>query len=204
MRLRNAENKVISFFKESAESKEIRIKFGKQLQDINDSINWLEKKNSIAMRKKRKDEIVKNLQNSKINMEKQMEKLEHKIDRQEQYTRRNSIFSQGIPESPNENAGNVVMQTMTEHLDINVTENDLDQSHRYRLGKRSTSHDKSRPIIMILVKYNIRKKIFYSKKKLKGKKTSTTESLTKIRMKTLKKARQEFGVCNVWSSDGPS
>ena len=75
MRLRNAENKVISFFKESAESKETRIKFGKQLQDINDSINWLEKKNSIAMRKKRKDEIVKNLQNSKINMEKQMEKL---------------------------------------------------------------------------------------------------------------------------------
>ena len=56
---------------------------------------------------------------------------------------------------------------------------------------------------MILVKYNIRKKIFYSKKKLKGKKTSTTENLTKIRMKTLKKARQEFGVCNVWSSDGP-
>ena len=95
------------------------------------------------------------------------------------------------------------MQTMTDHLDINVTENDLDRSHRYRLGKRSTSHKKSRPIIMILVKYNIRKKIFYSKKKLKGKKTSTTESLTKIRMKTLKKARHEFGVCNVWSSDGP-
>ena len=95
------------------------------------------------------------------------------------------------------------MQTMTDHLDINVTENDLDRSHRYRLGKRSTSHKKSRPIIMILVKYNIRKKIFHSKKKLKGKKTSTTESLTKIRMKTLKKARQEFGVCNVWSSDGP-
>ena len=203
MPLRNAENKVISFFKESAESKEIRIKFGKQLQDINDSINWLEKKNSIAMRKKRKDEIVKNLQNSKINMEKQMEKLEHKIDRQEQYTRRNSIFSQGIPELPNENAGNVVMQTMTEHLDINVTENDPDRSQQYRLGKRSTSHNKSRPIIMILVKYNVRNKIFYSKKKLKDKKTSTTESLTKIRMKTLKKARQEFGVCNVWSSDGP-
>ena len=43
MRLLNAENKVISFFKESAESKEIRIKFNKQLQDINDSITWLQK-----------------------------------------------------------------------------------------------------------------------------------------------------------------
>lgn len=74
MRLRNTENKVISFFKESAESKEIRIKFDKQLQDINDSITWLEKKfDDYEKEKKTKDETVKNLQNSKVNMEKQIE-----------------------------------------------------------------------------------------------------------------------------------
>ena len=74
MRLRNTENKVISFFKESAESKEIRIKFDKQLQDINDSITWLEKKfDDYEKEKKTKDETVKNLQNSKVNMEKQTE-----------------------------------------------------------------------------------------------------------------------------------
>ena len=74
MRLRNTENKVISFFKESAESKEIRIKFDKQLQDINDSITWLEKKfDGYEKEKKTKDETVKNLQNSKVNMEKQIE-----------------------------------------------------------------------------------------------------------------------------------
>lgn len=74
MRLRNTENKVISFFKESAESKQIRIKFDKQLQDINDSITWLEKKfDDYEKEKKTKDETVKNLQNSKVNMEKQIE-----------------------------------------------------------------------------------------------------------------------------------
>ena len=74
MRLRNTENKVISFFKESAESKEIRIKFDKQLQDINDSITWLEIKfDDYEKEKKTKDETVKNLQNSKVNMEKQIE-----------------------------------------------------------------------------------------------------------------------------------
>ena len=66
MRLRNTENKVIS--------KEIRIKFDKQLQDINDSITWLEKKfDDYEKEKKTKDETVKNLQNSKVNMEKQIE-----------------------------------------------------------------------------------------------------------------------------------
>lgn len=74
MRLRNTENKVISFFKESAESKQIRIKFDKQLQDINDSITWLEKKfDDYEKEKKTKDETVKILQNSKVNMEKQIE-----------------------------------------------------------------------------------------------------------------------------------
>ena len=74
MRLRNTENKVISFFKESAESKEIRIKFDKQPQDINDSITWLEKKfDDYEKEKKTKDETVKILQNSKVNMEKQIE-----------------------------------------------------------------------------------------------------------------------------------
>ena len=74
MRLRNTENKVISFFKESAESKQIRIKFDKQLQDINYSITWLEKKfDDYEKEKKTKDETVKILQNSKVNMEKQIE-----------------------------------------------------------------------------------------------------------------------------------
>ena len=74
MRLRNTENKVISFFKESAESKEIIIKFDKQLQDINDSITWYEKKfDDYEKEKKTKDETVKILQNSKVNMEKQIE-----------------------------------------------------------------------------------------------------------------------------------
>ena len=82
---------------------------------------------------------------------------------------------------------------------ISITEDDADRSRR--LGKRSTNHNKSRPIIVKLVKYNIRRKIFYSKKKLKGKKISITESLTKVRMEALRKSQEEFGFCNVWLSD---
>ena len=38
--------------------------------------------------------------------------------------------------------------------------------------------------------------------KLKGKRTSVTESLTKTRTEKLQKAREEHGFRNVWSSDG--
>ena len=57
------------------------------------------------------------------------------------------------PELPNENTDNVVVKTITEHLEINITENDLDQSHQ--LGKRSTNQNKSRSITLKLGKYNI-------------------------------------------------
>ena len=43
---------------------------------------------------------------------------------------------------------------------------------------------------------------FQKYKKLKGKSISVTESLTKKRMETLKKARGDHGFENVWSSEG--
>ena len=45
------------------------------------------------------------------------------------------------------------------------------------------------------------KKIF-SKKKLKNPEISITESLAKLRMNKLAKAREEFGLRNVWAVDG--
>ena len=66
-------------------------------------------------------QIIENLQNSKINMKKGIEELEQTFDRQEQYSGRNCILIHGIPESPNENTDNLVVQTITEHLDIDIT-----------------------------------------------------------------------------------
>ena len=62
---------------------------------------------------------------------------------------------------------------------MNITEDDLEQSHR--LGKQAKKQNNSRPIIVKLVKCNLRRKIFYNKSKLKVKKISVTENLTKIR-----------------------
>lgn len=199
--LRNLEIQVNTIFTESTESKDSRIKGEKHLQDLNASITCLTKKfNDYEEERKEKDKIIENLQNNNVQMEKKIEDLERKVDRQEQYSRRNCILIHGIPESPNEDTDTKVIDTIKEHLDISITEEDIDRSHR--LGKRSTNQQKSRPIIVKLVRYNTRRKIFYNKKKLKGKKLSITESLTKKRMEYLKKAQDEKEFRNVWSSDG--
>ena len=49
---------------------------------------------------------------------------------------------------------------------------------------------------------NDRKKIFDSKKNLKGKKIAITESLTVTRIKKLNEARERYNFNNVWTSDG--
>ena len=45
-------------------------------------------------------------------------------------------------------------------------------------------------------------KVFNSKKRLKSKNFSITESLTKLRMSKLRAARDEYDFWNVWTVDG--
>ena len=72
---------------------------------------------------------------------------------------------------------------------------DLDRTHR--IGK--VNNGKSRPIIVKFARYNVRKKIFHNKRKLKGK---NTESLTMLRVKKLNEARDLYDRNNVWTYDG--
>ena len=75
---------------------------------------------------------------------------------------------------------------------------DLDRTHR--TGK--VNNGKSRTIIVKFVRYNVPKKIFHNKRKLKGKNTSITESLTMLRVKKLNEARDLYDRNNVWTYDG--
>ena len=61
---------------------------------------------------------------------------------------------------------------------------------------------KERPIIVKVVRYNLRHNIFKNKKLLNGKDVSITESLTKDRMVKLNEARETCDFKNVWTSDG--
>ena len=61
---------------------------------------------------------------------------------------------------------------------------------------------KNQDLYMRLVRCNDRKRIFDSKKNLKGEKIAITESLTVTRMKKLNEARERYNFKNVWTSDG--
>ena len=132
-------------------------------------------------------------------MARRIDKLEYLVDRQEQYSRRNCLLVHGIADINDENTDDLVLKTINEKLDIDITENEIDRSHR--IGKKKDGQ-RPRPIIVKLRRYNTRKKVSASKRKLKGTGVSIAESLSVKRMEQLNKAREEHSFTNVWTTDG--
>ena len=125
----------------------------------------------------------------------ELKNLENQLDRQEQYSRRNCILIHGITETQDENTDDISLRTINEHLELELTEKELDHTHR--IGNPKSGNKRPRPIIAKFARYNTRRKVFVNKKSLKNTGISITDSLTKHRMKFLKKAKNEFGFNNV-------
>ena len=71
-----------------------------------------------------------------------MEELENKIDRQEQYSRRNCILIHGIAENKEENTDQQTIDFINENLDIKIDEIDIDRSPR--IGRYDKTKKKAR------------------------------------------------------------
>ena len=93
------------------------------------------------------------------------------------------------------------MKLFREELNEGVLLADLDRTHR--IGKKSDSSSKPRPVIVKFARYNIREKVFKSKKKQNSKvKTLALQSLSRYRMSVLNEAREKYGFKNVWTYNG--
>ena len=106
-----------------------------------------------------------NNNNNNWNGPKDWQIIENLVDRHEQYSRRNCLLVHGIAETNDENTDDLVLKTMNEKLDVDVTEIGIDRS--YRIGRKKDGQI-TRPIIVRLTRYSPRKNVFTSKTKLKG------------------------------------
>ena len=87
-------------------------------------------------------------------MNERIEDLESKIDRQEQYSRRNCILLHGIAENKEEKKDQQAIDFINDNLDIKVDEIDIGKSHRIERFEKAKK--KARPIIVKLARYNVR------------------------------------------------
>ena len=144
---------------------------------------------------KKKEEEIKLLKKENSYLNKRLNEMDAVVDTQEQYSRGNCLLVHGIVEETVEDTDEKIINTLQQSMDETIKPEDIDRSHR--LGKpKSSKNAKPRPVIVKLVRYNTRSRIYRNKKKVKG----TGISVTEINM--LEKAREEHTFNNVQSQDG--
>ena len=140
-------------------------------------------------------QVIEELRGEVSSLNEKRNSITEQVDQQEQYSRRNRLLIHGIAERNHDNTDDLALEIFREKLDIELTQRDLDRTHR--IGKNDKRSNRPRPVIVKFIRYNDRKKIFSKKKQLKNSGISITESLTKLRMGKLPKTREEFGFTNV-------
>ena len=107
---------------------------------------------------------------------------ETKLEDQLQYSGRYCILVHGIEETPKEKTNDKLIKMFSDSLQVDISSRDICRSHRIgkknEAGRQTRSIVKKIPIIVKFVSYADRKKVFDSKRKLKGKNISVTEGLT--------------------------
>ena len=160
------------------------------------------------------NDTIKKKEDTIIELELSVKKIENKLDKHEQYSRRNSIRASGIKESENEDIGDCVLNLFNNRMKLKppVTAEQIDRVHRTGPAKEGTT----RAVLVKFATYRTRHHVYVNKKLLKPKSTPGTsppksapvfinEDLTRLRANILWKARKlkaDGKIKGCWSSDG--
>ena len=126
-----------SDFQNAREDRDRQIKGECQLTDLAKGVEFITQKSDEYEKDRReKDAIIVALQSELKNSNIKVEDLEKKIERQEQYSRRNCIIIHGLKEEKKESTNDKVVRLFREELNEDVLFADLDRTHR--IGKRKT------------------------------------------------------------------
>ena len=110
---------------------------------------------NLKKKTKRKQKI-KELKETINTLTEKNKSLTSDVDELEQYSYRNCLLLYGVQENENENTDYIVLKTMSEELDVEIAENDLDKAHKIDCTNRKDS--KSQAIIFNLICYAVRDK----------------------------------------------
>ena len=65
------------------------------------------------------------------NLANTVEKLSEVVEMQEQYSRRNYLWLYGIPDESYENTEKNSLETINEHLEVEIKDEDIEQTHTH-------------------------------------------------------------------------
>lgn len=121
-----------------------------------------------------------------------------KVDSLEQYSKRNNLRFFGVPESADEDTGEITLRTIREKMSIGINMGDIEDA--YRIG--TPNNEGPRTIFVKFATYGVRQQVYKKRTSLGGTRITVREDLTRTRVEVLKFAVDKFGRNNVWTMDG--
>ena len=135
--LKNLEKEVMEL-KLASSNNANQIKGERQLLDLKDAIDFISNKfDDFERDRLEKERIIKDLKEEVTYLRGKVDDITAETDRKEKYSRRNCLL---ITENKNENTDDLDTK-----MDINITANDIDRTHR--IGKLK-NNGKPRPVII--------------------------------------------------------
>ena len=157
--LRNLEKEVKDIHKLALSNNDNQIKGEKQLADLSESIKFMSDKfDEFEKERQEQKKVIEELRGEVSSLNEKLNGFTEQVDRQEQYSRRNCLLIHGITEGNQENTDDLALEIFREKLDIELTQRDLDRTHR--IGKNDKRSNRPRPVIVRFILYNDRKKLF--------------------------------------------
>ena len=159
---KNLDKQVKELYVLAQSNYEKHIKGEKQLLDLTESINFMTKRfDNYEKDWAEKEKLIKDLREEVPSLKNEHEQLKPDFENQEQYYRRNCLLVHSIPEEQEKSNDSIVLNAINKHLEKEVTEDDIERTHR--VGKPKQNKKTPRPIIIKFVRYNCRRRIFLNK-----------------------------------------
>ena len=189
------------------------------IQDPNKPTTLEELKSILITFSTNTKDSIKNLQDTLNERKQEYEELEDRITKLElnyesleQHGRSNSLRFHNIPTEwiNNRSSDAIIIDIVKNHLNLEITENDIDISHPLGPAKEGT---RKRNIIVKFVRRSLRNRIYFLKKKMSPKNSDVvnlhkifiTEDLTKIRrdmIGRLWKLKNDKDIDSYWTKFG--
>lgn len=143
---------------------------------------------------------IKSIEKRISTIETKTESLFNSLDDLDQRSRRNCVVIHGLSESTNEDTTESVKAFLNNQLKIEV--HSFAISNAERINSANRVENRPRPIIVRFNDHRDIIKIWKTKRTLKGSKFLITESLTPGRLNIFNRAKDLFGMKNVWTMNG--
>ena len=138
--LKNLELKVNEIYELSSSTKDAQIKDAKQMEDVSESIKFInEKFEEYEADQKQKEKEIAESKEDLTSLREKFFQVDKMLDCQEQYSRKNCPLVHGVEEENKEDTDQEIINIVKNDLGEEITIHDIDRTHH--LGKRKLDNN---------------------------------------------------------------